>query len=91
MRLVFSVPVYALCSFPSLLFPAAAPYIAAVRDCYEAWIIYTFMALCLAYVGGAGAWLCGFLVLFCISPVGVPWALRDCVLSERASAFPPCS
>ncbi len=59
MRLVFSVPVYALCSFPSLLFPAAAPYIAAVRDCYEAWIIYNFMALCLAYVGGAGApWFC---------------------------------
>ena len=25
-----------------------------MRDCYEAWVIYNFLALCLAYVGGPG-------------------------------------
>jgi hypothetical protein len=70
-RLVFSVPVYALCSFPSLLFPAAAPYIAAVRDCYEAWIIYNFMALCLAYVGGAGASVGGCVLINDVSASAV--------------------
>jgi hypothetical protein len=54
-RIIFMVPVYAICSFASILAKDAAIYITTVRDCYEAWIIYNFMSLCLAYVGGPGA------------------------------------
>jgi len=54
-RIIFMVPVYAVCSFASLLAEDAAIYIATIRDCYEAWIIYNFMSLCLEYVGGPGA------------------------------------
>ncbi|KAG7672462.1 hypothetical protein KSW81_001426 [Nannochloris sp. 'desiccata'] len=53
-RIIFMVPVYAACSFASLLAEDAAIYITTIRDCYEAWIIYNFMSLCLAYVGGPG-------------------------------------
>lgn len=49
------VPVYALTSFASLLAEDASIYIVTIRDCYEAWIIYNFMSLCLEYVGGPGA------------------------------------
>lgn len=54
-RIIFMVPVYSICSFASLLAEDASIYIATVRDCYEAWIIYNFMSLCLEYVGGPGA------------------------------------
>lgn len=55
-RIIFMVPVYAVCSFASLLAEDAAIYIATIRDCYEAWIIYNFMSLCLEYVGGPAPW-----------------------------------
>jgi hypothetical protein len=53
-RLILMVPGYAMCSFASLLAEDAAIYITTIRDCYEAWVIYNFMSLCLAYVGGPG-------------------------------------
>ncbi|KAI7836252.1 hypothetical protein COHA_009842 [Chlorella ohadii] len=54
-RIIFMVPMYSICSFPSLIHPNQAIYWNTVRDCYEAWVIYNFMSLCLAYVGGPGA------------------------------------
>lgn len=54
-RIIFMVPMYSICSFPSLIHPDQAIYWNTVRDCYEAWVIYNFMSLCLAYVGGPGA------------------------------------
>ncbi|KFM24701.1 Transmembrane protein 184B [Auxenochlorella protothecoides] len=54
-RIIFLVPVYAMASWPSLIAPGSAVYLAAARDCYEALVIYNFMSLCLAYVGGPGA------------------------------------
>lgn len=90
-RIIFMVPMYSICSFPSLIHPSQAIYWNTVRDwwvgagawwapdkpppalalrafghlppsldghpprSYEAWVIYNFMALCLAYVGGPGA------------------------------------
>lgn len=53
-RILFMVPVYAVCSWISLLDRNAGIYLDTVRDCYESWVIYNFLALCLAYVGGAG-------------------------------------
>eukprot|EP00887_Chlorella_sp_A99_P002524 scaffold6.g2524.t1 len=54
-RIIFMVPMYGLASFPSLVNTQNAIYYTTIRDCYEAWVIYNFMSLCLAYVGGPGA------------------------------------
>lgn len=54
-RIVFMVPFYGVSSFFSLLYRQSSIYFDTLRDCYEAWVIYNFMSLCLAYVGGPGA------------------------------------
>jgi len=55
-RIVLIVPVFAVLSWVSLVVgDNSAVYIESVRDCYESWVVYNFMALCLAYVGGPGA------------------------------------
>ncbi|XP_052119378.1 uncharacterized protein LOC107492256 [Arachis duranensis] len=54
-RIVFMVPVYALMSFLSLVLPDSSIYFNSIREVYEAWVIYNFLSLCLAWVGGPGA------------------------------------
>lgn len=54
-RIIFMVPVYAVAAFLSLAYPDQSIYFDSVRDVYEAWVIYNFLALLLAYVGGPGA------------------------------------
>lgn len=53
-RIIFMVPVYAVSAFLSLVLPRQAVYFDTVRVIYEAFVIYTFLNLCLGYVGGAG-------------------------------------
>ncbi|KAJ7537570.1 hypothetical protein O6H91_11G012000 [Diphasiastrum complanatum] len=54
-RIIFMVPVYALMSFLSLVIIENSVYYNSIRDIYEAFVIYTFLSLCLAWVGGPGA------------------------------------
>ncbi|KAF5739938.1 hypothetical protein HS088_TW12G01152 [Tripterygium wilfordii] len=54
-RIIFMVPVYALMSFLSLVLPKSSIYFNSIREIYEAWVIYNFLSLCLAWVGGPGA------------------------------------
>ncbi|KAA8536674.1 hypothetical protein F0562_029152 [Nyssa sinensis] len=54
-RIIFMVPVYALMSFLSLILNESAIYFNSIREVYEAWVIYNFLSLCLAWVGGPGA------------------------------------
>ncbi|XP_054800948.1 uncharacterized protein LOC129305060 [Prosopis cineraria] len=54
-RIIFMVPVYALMSFLSLVLPESSIYFNSIREVYEAWVIYNFFSLCLAWVGGPGA------------------------------------
>ncbi|MEW5304006.1 MAG: hypothetical protein WDW36_006649 [Sanguina aurantia] len=54
-RILFMVPFYCLCSLGSLHYRASSIYFDTPRDCYEAWVIYNFMSLFMAYVGGPGA------------------------------------
>ncbi|EPS63594.1 hypothetical protein M569_11188, partial [Genlisea aurea] len=54
-RIIFMVPVYALMSFLSLVLNNSAIYFNSIREIYEAWVIYNFLSLCLAWVGGPGA------------------------------------
>jgi len=56
-RILFMVPVYAFTSWMSLLFwryDNYYVYFNALRDCYEAFVIYNFLSLCYEYLGGEG-------------------------------------
>ncbi|XP_053412649.1 transmembrane protein 184A isoform X3 [Nycticebus coucang] len=57
-RLLLIVPIYALDSWLSLLLLGGHPYyvyLDSVRDCYEAFVIYSFLSLCFQYLGGESA------------------------------------
>ncbi|PON69546.1 Organic solute transporter subunit alpha/Transmembrane protein [Trema orientale] len=87
-RIIFMVPVssfdsgwsflnvYALMSFLSLVLPDSSIYFNSIREVYEAWVIYNFLSLCLAWVGGPGA-----VVLSLSGRVLKPsWYLMTCCL-----------
>lgn len=77
-RIIFMVPVYALMSFLALVLPKGSIYFNSIREVYEAWVIYNFLSLCLAWVGGPGA-----VVLSLSGRVLKPsWCLMTC-------CFPP--
>ena len=54
-RILFIVPIYGFCSWLSLVLCNYSVYFNAVRSCYEAFVIYNFLRLCLAYLGGETA------------------------------------
>ncbi|CAF1238827.1 unnamed protein product [Adineta ricciae] len=57
-RLLFIVPIYAFVSWLSLVMfrnDYYYVYFHAIRDCYEAFVIYSFLSLCYEYLGGEGA------------------------------------
>eukprot|EP01103_Thecamoeba_quadrilineata_P010686 TRINITY_DN2373_c0_g2_i1.p1 TRINITY_DN2373_c0_g2~~TRINITY_DN2373_c0_g2_i1.p1 ORF type:complete len:507 (-),score=78.59 TRINITY_DN2373_c0_g2_i1:160-1680(-) len=51
-RIIFMIPVYAISSFLCLPFPAYADYINTFRDCYEAYVLWTFLSLLISVLGG---------------------------------------
>lgn len=51
-RILFMVPLYAMISWFSILFPSAAEYLNLIRDAYESYAIYAFFSLMLALMGG---------------------------------------
>ena len=52
-RILILVPVYSICScFALKFYSSAAIYINLVRDCYEAFVLYTFFCLIVEYLGG---------------------------------------
>ncbi|XP_059162090.1 transmembrane protein 184B-like isoform X2 [Physella acuta] len=57
-RVLFIVPIYSFDSFLSLMFfnkDNYYVYFDSLRDCYEAFVIYSFLSLCYEYLGGEGA------------------------------------
>jgi hypothetical protein len=54
-RIVFIIPVYAVCSALSLSFEVYAHYVDTVRDVYEAYCIHCFLVLMLDFPGGEAA------------------------------------
>lgn len=75
-RIIFMVPVFALMSFLSLVLNERAIYFNSIREVYEAWVIYNFLSLCLAWVGGPGA-----VVLSLTGRILKPsWHLMTCCL-----------
>jgi len=53
-RILFIVPIYSSVSWLSLIFFGNDVYIYfnSIRDCYEAFVIYSFLSLCYEYLGG---------------------------------------
>ncbi|KAF9391135.1 hypothetical protein BGX21_011304 [Mortierella sp. AD011] len=51
MRIVLMIPVYAVISFLSFRFYKESIYFETIRDCYEAFVIYSFFILLLTYLG----------------------------------------
>jgi hypothetical protein len=51
-RILFIIPVYSIFSWFSLVFYENALFFNTVRDVYEAYVIYCFLSLILAYGGG---------------------------------------
>ncbi|XP_076451157.1 transmembrane protein 184B-like [Babylonia areolata] len=57
-RILFIVPIYSFDSFLSLMFfnnDNYYVYFDSIRDCYEAFVIYSFLSLCYEYLGGEGS------------------------------------
>ncbi|EQC33370.1 hypothetical protein SDRG_08888 [Saprolegnia diclina VS20] len=52
LRILLIVPVYAIGSFVSFKFVREAALVNAVRDMYEAFVVYSFLNLVLAFAGG---------------------------------------
>lgn len=50
MAVLWMVPIYSITSWLSLVWPKLEPFLAAVRDCYEAYAIYTFIGLLIAII-----------------------------------------
>lgn len=49
-RILWMVPIYAVNSWFALRFPEAAIYLDTVRECYEAYVIYNFLAYLLNFL-----------------------------------------
>ena len=49
------IHIFAISSFFSLYIPALAPYLDAIRECYEAFTVYCFFDLLIAFLGGERA------------------------------------
>jgi hypothetical protein len=44
-------PIYSITSWLSLVFPPSSEYLAIVKDCYEAYVIYQFLSFLIAVLG----------------------------------------
>lgn len=53
-RIILMVPVYSVMSFLALVLPKHAIIFNSIIGIYEALVIYNFLSLCLAWVGGPG-------------------------------------
>lgn len=49
-RILWMVPIYAINAWFALRFPSASIYLDTLRECYEAYVIYNFMAYLLNYL-----------------------------------------
>lgn len=49
------IPVYSLATLVSFIQPEHELICAAIRDFYEAYLLYTFMQLLIQYLGGTNA------------------------------------
>ena len=85
-RILWMVPVYAVQSWLALRFPKARVYLASARECYEAYVLYSFFQLMLGFLGGRRS-LAARLRLRALRPVEGDANSG----SEFLAHLPPCS
>ncbi|XP_076458742.1 transmembrane protein 184B-like [Babylonia areolata] len=81
-RVLFIVPIYSFDSFLSLMFfnnDNYYVYFDSIRDCYEAFVIYSFLSLCYEYLGGEGSIMSEIRG----KPIKSSWLWCTCCLSGR--------
>eukprot|EP00762_Andalucia_godoyi_P002207 ANDGO_07573.mRNA.1 Transmembrane protein 184 homolog DDB_G0279555 len=54
-RIIMMVPIYAIDSWCALRFPSLSMYLDSIRDMYEAYVLYCFLALMIEFLGGENA------------------------------------
>ncbi|OWA53868.1 Transmembrane protein 184B [Hypsibius exemplaris] len=82
-RILFMIPIYALDSWISLLFidkEGYYVYFNTVRDCYEAFVIYSFLCLCHEYIGGES----NIMAEIRGKPIKSSWAAGTCCLKGKS-------
>eukprot|EP01027_Heterolobosea_sp_BB2_P005081 GEZU01007809.1.p1 GENE.GEZU01007809.1~~GEZU01007809.1.p1 ORF type:complete len:320 (+),score=49.63 GEZU01007809.1:145-960(+) len=52
-RIIFMVPLYSIMSWLSLKYFHYSVYFATLRDCYEGFVLWSFMQLIIAFLGGS--------------------------------------
>lgn len=81
-RVLFIVPIFSFDSFLSLMFfnnDNYYVYFDSIRDCYEAFVIYSFLSLCYEYLGGEGS----IMAEIRGKPIRSSWFWCTCCLSGR--------
>ncbi|KAL8591360.1 hypothetical protein ACOMHN_052624 [Nucella lapillus] len=81
-RILFIVPIYSFDSFLSLMFfnnDNYYVYFDSIRDCYEAFVIYSFLSLCYEYLGGEGSIMSEIRG----NPIRSSWLWCTCCLSGQ--------
>jgi hypothetical protein len=48
MGILWMIPVYGITSWLSMVYPKSEPYLAAFRDCFESYVVYTFVGFLIA-------------------------------------------
>lgn len=51
LAILWMCPIYSVTSWLSLVFPSSAGYLTVLKDCYEAYVIYTFLSFLIAVLG----------------------------------------
>ncbi|KAL3659392.1 hypothetical protein V7S43_015663 [Phytophthora oleae] len=74
-RILVIVPVYAMGSLLSLTFVNQALYFDSIRDCYEAFVVYSFLALVLSFAGGESVCV---LKMQSEPDIRHPWPINRC-------------
>jgi len=83
-RVIFIVPFFAVFSWLALALPAQAVLFESVRDVYEAFVIYEFLKLVLAYTGGEAA--CIEVLMVDPGSIAHLWPLNYCLPRMRIDA-----
>lgn len=76
--IIWMVPIYSVNSFLSLWMPSIALYLNMLRDCYEAYVLYLFLALMLSYLDADEDDYKVARYLETRGPVHLPWPLTYC-------------
>jgi hypothetical protein len=52
LAILWMAPVYQTTSWFALVFPKSSPYLSIIKDCYESYVVYTFLSFLIAVMGG---------------------------------------